>query len=523
MREEFTLWNKGGVKEKQKIIAIQILSYNKPKYLKRTLDSLIKVIGKNDKICVLEQSTDSKLKMEAIEVCKQFNDMCIISIDENLGQRGGSNKVWESGFYDDCDYVMFSDHDNEFYEPLSILCDKLDVDLNITVATFYNSPEHDVTSKDGKWIYRETCRAGHIIMRAKDVLPMFPFDVDMYSETKTNSDMCTWFAGLDWYVTWWHHASAGKIGLKNFIACYPGGCTHFGVESTWQGKYDDEISRHDSINMRNQTMQQIVKKYPPRHLYRRGKLHWYEKDKLDLKNVTLAQIDCVDYYRALKTIDICTTYADFGDVKFFTSIDVDNDYVVKIPHCKSVEDVAAFQWYKMNDYIETDYILHIEYDSFILNPDSWSDEFLEYDYIGAPWWFEDEKINVGNGGFALFSKKLLNFTQTLEYNVKFDNSRDDISMCRENRKFFEDNGIKFAPEKLASQFSLEANSKYGCVWNGQFGVHSPAIQRLKEYSGGTTNVDNWKDRKNFRWPKYSLSGWTDDEFRSNAKKWESVK
>ena len=106
MREEFTLWNKGEVKEKQKIIAIQILSYNKPKYLKRTLDSLIKVIGKNDKICVLEQSTDSKLKMEAIEVCKQFNDMCIISIDENLGQRGGSNKVWESGFYDDCDYVI---------------------------------------------------------------------------------------------------------------------------------------------------------------------------------------------------------------------------------------------------------------------------------------------------------------------------------------------------------------------------------------------------------------------------------
>ena len=30
MREEFTLWNKGEVKEKQKIIAIQILSYNKP-------------------------------------------------------------------------------------------------------------------------------------------------------------------------------------------------------------------------------------------------------------------------------------------------------------------------------------------------------------------------------------------------------------------------------------------------------------------------------------------------------------
>lgn len=61
---------------------------------------------------------------------------------------------------------------------------------------------------------------------------------------------------------------------------------------------------------------------------------------------------------------------------------------------------------ELNKYIETSYVLIIQYDGFILNPDAWTDEFLEYDYIGAPWWYTDD-CNVGNGGFSLRSKKLL--------------------------------------------------------------------------------------------------------------------
>lgn len=44
----------------------------------------------------------------------------------------------------------------------------------------------------------------------------------------------------------------------------------------------------------------------------------------------------------------------------------------------------------LDSYIETPHVLVVQYDGFILNPDAWTDEFLEYDYVGAPWWYEDE-------------------------------------------------------------------------------------------------------------------------------------
>ena len=31
----------------------------------------------------------------------------------------------------------------------------------------------------------------------------------------------------------------------------------------------------------------------------------------------------------------------------------------------------------------TDFVLTIQHDGFILNPDAWRDDFFDYDYIGA--------------------------------------------------------------------------------------------------------------------------------------------
>ena len=491
----FHIWGKGSNKTR---VAIQILSYNKPEYLKRTLDSLLKVMDLDDKICVVEQSDDKDSKQKAVDICKGYNDITLLDLDKNLGQRGATNKVWESGFFDNCKFIMFSDQDNEYHEPLTILCDKLEEE-GVKISTFYNSPEHDIIKKDGSWIYRNTARAGNMMLTKEHMFEMLPIDENLYSETKTDKDYCAWFAGLDWWVQWWHEASGGKLELDGFVACYPGGCTHFGIESTWQGTYDDEIPTNESILMRDKNLQQIIKKYPNRHLYNHGKNSWYEKEKLDLSNVTLVVIDCIDYERALKAIDISTTYADFADVKFFTSMNKDNDDIIKIPHCQSNFDVIHFMWKKMNSYIQTDYILHIEFDGFILNPKAWKDEFLKYDYIGAPWWYEEN--NVGNAGFSLISKKMLDFIQKDEVIDLYPS--DDDAICRINRKYLEDNGIKFAPEELAADFSFEANEKRGDEWDGQFGFHSPSYideRHPNKYRGGITNVDKWEDKDNFSWP-----------------------
>jgi len=116
-------------------IAIQILSYNKPQYLVKTLDSLMKVKGPNDKIMVFEQSNTEELRQEGLAICKEYDDIQVILSQENLGQRGATNKVIQSGFYDDCEFIMLSDHDNLFHASLDLYVNILNNKKSIWVAT----------------------------------------------------------------------------------------------------------------------------------------------------------------------------------------------------------------------------------------------------------------------------------------------------------------------------------------------------------------------------------------------------
>lgn len=169
-------------------IGIQILSYNKPKYLVQTLDSLMKCKGPNDKIVVFEQSDSEELRQEGLAICKDYTDVQVILSQENLGQRGATNKVIESGFYDDCEFIMLTDHDNVFHEPLDIYVDKLNERPNVWVATGYNSPEHDLENKDGEWLLKTTARAGHMVLRQPDFMSLTPLDEKMGIDQG-----CAWF------------------------------------------------------------------------------------------------------------------------------------------------------------------------------------------------------------------------------------------------------------------------------------------------------------------------------------------
>ena len=66
----------------------------------------------------------------------------------------------------------------------------------VKISTFYNSPEHDIIKKDGSWIYRNTARAGNMMLTKEHMFEMLPIDENLYSETKTDKDYCAWFAGL---------------------------------------------------------------------------------------------------------------------------------------------------------------------------------------------------------------------------------------------------------------------------------------------------------------------------------------
>jgi len=252
-------------------IGIQILSFNKPKYLVQTLDSLMRMKGPNDKILVFEQSTEDEIRKEGLAICKEYDDVQVILSDRNLGQRGATNRVIESGFFNDCEYVMVTDHDNIFHEKLDIYVNKLTSNPSVWVATGYNSPEHDIERKDGEWLLKTTARAGHMVLRQKDFMSMVPID-----EQAGLDNGCAWFAGFDWWLTHWCPQSPG-MKRAEIIAAYPGGVEHIGRESTWQGKYDDEYTVEENLKFRNSSIEEILKFYKPRHSYQNGQ-YWYEKD-----------------------------------------------------------------------------------------------------------------------------------------------------------------------------------------------------------------------------------------------------
>jgi len=207
--------------------------------------------------------------------------------------------------------------------------------------------------------------------------------------------------------------------------------------------------------------------------------------KKKLEDVTLLGIDCIDLDRLIQSAEICQKDFEFADVKLLSSLPSNYTKVIQIDEIKSTEDYSRFIIEKLDDYVETSHVLVIQYDGFILNPEAWSDEYMKYDYIGAPWLVRNVFVNrfnfpkellgkyvVGNGGFSLRSKKLTSLCSQLAKDNYFSKYHpEDAVICVYNREFMENKGIKFAPVELAKQFSYEAEDIENYSWNGQFGFH----------------------------------------------------
>ncbi len=220
-------------------------------------------------------------------------------------------------------------------------------------------------------------------------------------------------------------------------------------------------------------------------------------NKRELKNVTLLGIDCVDVERLRLAISICQNSFDFAEVKMLTSLDVANkENVVKIKAINSTEEYSNFIINDLWQYVDTPHVLLVQYDGFILNSKAWADEYLDYDYIGAPWLVADwsvanfsfpqeliGKFVVGNGGFSLRSKKMLMLTSELSRAEKIIKLHpEDVSLCVWYRKLLEDKGIKFAPIELAKKFSFESEDKINYFWDGQFGFHGLKWTDISKWS-----------------------------------------
>lgn len=197
-------------------------------------------------------------------------------------------------------------------------------------------------------------------------------------------------------------------------------------------------------------------------------------DKIKLPNVTLISVDCINLQRTQKALAISQLGIEFGAVKLLTSLPTDDPTAIKIPHIGTVEDYSTFCINELYKYVDTEYVLMVEYDGFVLNAEGWTDDFLKYDYIGAPIsrkasWDESIPWVVGNSGFCLRTKKFLELSAKLSSENKIvKHFPEDVAVCVWYKDEFEKEGMTYAPPELAMKFSVQED--YG-AYDKPFGFH----------------------------------------------------
>lgn len=267
---------------------------------------------------------------------------------------------------------------------------------------------------------------------------------------------------------------------------------------------------------------------------------------LKLPSVSLLSIDCFTPLKTLRAMEFSTKFVDFADVLLLTDVDrpdlrADHRFEAKrrlpegrdylwradhlrtcgvmksldemgtirlIPHKESEEkmlrpdaphhpglpkDYELASMCEPIKHMQTGFILFCEWDAAVLNPTAWMDEFLKYDYIGAPWsrhhepgWPKcDEHNCVGNAGASLRSRLYCQKIAEACELFKNDPARISCDMwpARSVRPWLESQGVKFAPPGLAYRFSCENQ-----IYSGQFMFHGKYTALLNNWGGELAHV-----------------------------------
>lgn len=179
------------------------------------------------------------------------------------------------------------------------------------------------------------------------------------------------------------------------------------------------------------------------------------RKKLD--RITMVIVDTVNYGGAINAIQKSLKQIEPARTIFFTDIDFNIDLpevdIIKIPTIDSTVAYSRFIVQELWKHIDTEFVLIIQHDGYVLNGESWSDEFYNYGYLGSPWLYVDGR-NMGNGGFSLRSQKLQSILGN-DPEIRIWHPEDDIT-GRLYRHYLETKyRIRFAPDEIGDRFAFE--------------------------------------------------------------------
>lgn len=204
--------------------------------------------------------------------------------------------------------------------------------------------------------------------------------------------------------------------------------------------------------------------------------------KPHLANVSLVCVETRYPELARYAIDRCLAAASFQEVLLLSPTRHDlPDYIRQVP-IAPIDSVPAYSEFMLRDlgrHFAGEFVLVIQWDSFILDGAAWSEDFLDYDYIGAPW--RHRPVAVGNGGFSLRSRRLVDAVAALAIAQPHP---EDHAICELHRdELIQQHGIRFAPAAVAARFAFEETTPDSPTFgfHGVFNFHKvmddAALQR----------------------------------------------
>jgi hypothetical protein len=176
---------------------------------------------------------------------------------------------------------------------------------------------------------------------------------------------------------------------------------------------------------------------------------------MKLSQVTLCTVGSEKYREQMqKQLDYSSNKIEFGAVKN-----------IVVP-TNSIDEWNKFIVFNLTDHIETEFALLVHPDGGVAEPEMWDDEWLNLDYIGAPWPLPTDNYSyrginktihrVGNS-VALRSKKLLDLPKQLnmEWRSFHGFYNEDGYIAVNMRHTFEEHGCKFGSYEQALRFGRE--------------------------------------------------------------------
>ena len=194
---------------------------------------------------------------------------------------------------------------------------------------------------------------------------------------------------------------------------------------------------------------------------------------MKLENITNISI-CheVQLKQTLAAMKFSRTKIEFGHNVIITDADY-SDSSIEVINIGSKIDLSLYNKLcieNLHEFFKTDFCLISQWDGFVIDANRWNDNFLNYDYIGAPWGYEIEQP-IGNGGFSLRSRKFVEVSKEFIYTPNqskwlsanqekcFKVVPEDWFLCYNKLEDLKKEGVKFPSRELALKFSVEHPSQ----------------------------------------------------------------